>query len=81
MCVTCLHCLYRDRAVCASAVLFPFCLAGRQDMLVLAATVPQSSWHGVEMFRTHYLLWTSTLYTTPLLSLSITTRLMDCATG
>lgn len=57
----------------ASAVLFPSRLAGRRGLLVLAATVTQSRWHCPELFRTHYLLSTSTLpQYHPSLSLSMT---------
>lgn len=72
-CVLSVLCTGTAQYVPASAVLFPPCLAGRQDMLVLAATLTQSSRLCVEIFRTHYLLWTSTLLQQhPSISLSIT---------
>lgn len=48
---------------CSQSLLCYFLLAWLADvgLLVLAATVIQSSWHCLELFRTHYLLSTSTL--------------------
>lgn len=69
--------LWRQSSVYYSSqpLLCYFLLAWLADggLLVLAATLAQSSWHCLELFRTHYLLSTSTLpQHHPLLSLSMT---------
>lgn len=61
----------------ASAVLFPSGLAGRQGLLVLAATVTQSSWHCLELPPVNF-----HPPTTPPLAQPIhdNPELMDCVT-